>query len=117
MATKQVIALDVSYSETEFTVRFAFWFAISKNPVPRANGSAWGASGTSAGASAAENSAIEAGTIVEELNSFNFPVGTPVSAIEAVVQQAWAERNAQLNGQGGNQFYGDYWDGTQWGFQ
>ena len=117
MATKQVIALSVSYTETEFTINFAFWFPITKNPVPQTAGSAWVPSGASAGASAAENQAIQAGTIREEGYSHTFPVGTPIAAIEAIVQQAWTERNAQINGQGANQFYGNFFDGVSWQFQ
>jgi hypothetical protein len=115
MATKQIIVLDESTSETQVSYRVAFWFPITVNPVPQTAGSAWVPSGTSLGASAAENTALQVGTIKEELQSFTFPVGTPVSAIEAVLQQAWAKRNAQIGGQGANQFYGSFFDGTSWG--
>lgn len=118
-STPEVIALDESFSETSFTLRFAFWFPITKNPTPQPGsaGSVWTASGTSAGATVAQNTAIQNGTILEEVRTFTFPVGTPVAAIEAVVQQAWIERNAQINGQGANQFYGDYFNGAAWAFQ
>jgi hypothetical protein len=115
MATKQIIVLDQQTNETEVNYRIAFWFPITLNPVPQSAGSAWVPSGSSAGASTAENQAIQAGTIKEEVRSFDFPVGTPVSAIEAVLQQAWAKRNAQIAGQGANQFYGSFFDGTTWG--
>lgn len=115
MATKQIVVLDEGTSETQVSYRIAFWYPITVNAVPQTAGSVWVASGTSAGASVAENSAIQAGTIKEEVQSFSFPVGTPVSAIEAVLQQAWAKRNAQINGQGANQFYGAFYDGTAWG--
>jgi hypothetical protein len=114
MATKQIIVLAESTSETEVNYTVAFWYPITLNPVPQSAGSVWVPLGTSAGASTAENQAIQAGTIKEEVRSFDFPVGTPVSAIEAVLQQAWAKRNAQIAGQGANQFYGSWFDGSAW---
>ena len=115
MATKQIIVLSQGSNGTEVSYSVAFWYPITLNPVPQTAGSAWVPSGTSAGASTAENQAIQAGTIREEIQGFSFPVGTPVAAIEAVLQQAWAKRNAQIAGQGANQFYGSWFDGTAWG--
>lgn len=115
MATKQIIVLSEGTSETEVSYQVAFWYPITLNPVPRSAGSAWVPSGTSAGASTTENSAIQAGTILEEVRGFSFPVGSPVSAIEAILEQYWTKRNAQINGQGANQYYGAYFDGTAWG--
>lgn len=115
MATKQIIVLDARFSETEVSYRCVFWFPITAQPVTQTAGSVWVASGTSAGASAAENAAIQGGTIKEEAQVFTFPVGTPVSAIEAYLQAYWARRNGQINGQGANQFYGAFFDGTAWG--
>jgi hypothetical protein len=117
MATKQIIVLSQSTSETEVAYTVLFWYPITKQPVPQTAGSAWVASGTSTGAASAENQAIQAGTIKEEARGFTFPVGLTVSAIEAFLQQTWANRNAELNGQGPNQYYGSYFDGTAWGAQ
>lgn len=118
-AAKEVIVLDESTTATTVTYQVLFWYPITKNPKPQAGsaGSLWVASGTSAGATSAENTAIQNGTILEENTSFSFPVGIPVAAIESVLQQAWAERNAQINGQGANQYYGAYFNGTAWGAQ
>jgi hypothetical protein len=115
MATKQIIVLSQSTNGTEVTYQVAFWFAITLNPVSQTAGSLWVPSGTSLGASVAENSAIQAGTVREESASFSFPIGTPISAIEAVLQAAWAKRNTQISSQGANQFYGSWFDGTVWG--
>jgi hypothetical protein len=114
MANKQIIVLSQQSNGIQVNYNVLFWYPITLNPVTQTAGSAWVPSGTSAGASAAENSAIQAGTIREEGGSFSFPVGTPVAAIESVLQQAWAKRNAQIAGQGANQFYGSWYDGTQW---
>lgn len=115
MATKQIVVLDENSNGTEVFYRVAFWYPITASAVPQTAGSVWVPSGTSVGASAAENTAIQAGTIKEEVQSFSFPVGTPVAAIEAVLQQAWAKRNGQIAGQGANHFYGAFYDGAVWG--
>lgn len=116
-ANPQVIVLSESVSGTNVTYSILFWIPITANPVPQTAGSIWTASGASAGASSAQNTAIQAGSIREEAESFEFPVGTPVSAIEAILQQAWTNRNGQINGQGANQYYGSFWNGTAWGAQ
>src|SRR5205823_14960406 len=100
---KQIIVLSQSTNGTEVNYNVAFWYPITLNPVPQTAGSVWVPSGTSLGASAAENASIQAGTIREEGGSFSFPIGTPISAIEAVLQASWAKRNAQISSQGANQ--------------
>ena len=117
MAAKQIIVLTEETNETEVSYGVLFWFPITLNPLARTAGSTWTASGSSAGATAAENTAVQNGSILEEEHSYSFPVGTPVSAIQAILQAAWAKRNAQIAGQGANQYYGDYFDGTAWGAQ
>ena len=92
MATKQIIVLSQSTSETEVNYNVLFWHPITKNPVAQTAGSVWVASGTSLGASTAENQAIQAGTIREEGHGFTFPVGLSVAAIEAFLQQAWTNQ-------------------------
>jgi hypothetical protein len=117
MATKQVIVLSESSNGTDVNYTVLFWYPITLNPVSRSSGSVWAASGTSLGASSAENTAVLNGSIYEEVRSFTFPVGTPIAAIQSVLQQAWTKRNAQIAGQGGNQFYGSYFDGSVWSSQ
>lgn len=114
---KQIIVQSQSTSETEVIYNVLFWFPITKQPVTQTAGSSWTPSGTSLGASSAENQAIQAGTVKEEGHSYVFPINLAVANIEAFLQQAWANRNAQLNGQGANQFYGSFFDGTTWGAQ
>lgn len=116
-ATKEIIVLAQSSNGTTVIYNVLFWFPISTNPQTQSGGSSWTASGTSTGATTAENAAIQAGTIKEESQPFSFPVGTPVSAIESILQQAWTKRNAEIGGIGGNQFYGSFWDGSVWGSQ
>lgn len=106
---KQIIALQQSSNGTDVSYQVAFWFPITSGAQTQTAGSAW------TGASAAENQAIQNGSVKEEIVGYTFPVGTPATAIKAILQQAWTERNAQINGVGPNQFYGVFFDSvTGW---
>ena len=116
MANKQIIVLSKTTTETEVTYSCLFWFPITTKPAPQTAGSAWAPiTGATTGASAAENTAIQNGTVKEEANEFTFPVGLAVGNIEAFLQQAWTNRNNELSGIGAYQFEGSYFDGTTWG--
>lgn len=116
-ATKQVIVLNQTSNGTDVTYNVLFWYPITANLVTRTSGSLWVASGTSTGATTAEHTAIQNGSILEESGSVTVPVGTPIAAIQAILQQKWAKRNTQIAGQGTNQFYGNFWDGGIWSAQ
>ena len=107
---KRIIVLDRSTSESEANYNCLFWFQLSSGIRTQSAGSAWVPNGSSVGASAGENQAIQAGTILEESHSFQFPVATPITDIENVMLQAWTNRNQQINGVGPNQFYGSFND-------
>lgn len=114
MAVKRVIVLTQSSSETEITYNGLFWIPVTSGIRTQTAGSLWVANGTSLGAAAAENTAIQNGTILEVPWSFQFPVGTPAATIEITLQQAWTNKNAQVNAVGPNQFYGFFYDGVAW---
>jgi hypothetical protein len=114
MATQQVIVLENFSNETETTYTGLFWFPITSGIRPQTNGSAWTASGSSAGATTAENAAIEAGTIIEIGWSYTFPNNFAIADVQAFLQQAWANKNVQINGVGPNLYYGYWWNGTSW---
>jgi hypothetical protein len=113
----EIIILSVTQTESELQVSCLFWFAITSGVRTQTAGSAWVASGSSAGASAAQNSAIQAGTILEESHNFTFPIGTSQATVENYLQQAWTNRNGQINGVGPNLYYGAYWNGSAWATQ
>jgi len=114
MAVKRIIVLTQNSSETEINYSGLFWIPITSGVRIQTAGSAWVANGTSTGAAAAENTAIQNGTISEIGWNFSFPVGTAVATIEAFLQQAWTNKNAQVNAIGANQYYGSWYDGTIW---
>jgi len=107
---KEIIALTQVSDGTNQTIQFAMWYSITSGMLPQPTvSSQW------AGASTAENTAIQNGTVKEEIYIHTFPLNTPATAIKAVVNQAWTDRNAQINGVGPNQFNGIFFDSvTGW---
>ena len=116
MATLQVIVLNAYQDALNINVTAAFWFPITSGARPLLNNvtSAWTASSPSVGASAAQNTAIQNGTILEEVRNFSFPLGTTTNSMQAALQQYWTNRNKEVAALGGNQYYGYTWDGTVW---
>lgn len=114
MAAKRIIVLTQSTNGTQLTYSGVFWIPITSGARPVSAASSWVPNGTSAGAVQAELTAIQNGTVFESPWVYSFPTGTAVATIEAYLQQAWTDLNAQVNGIGGNQFYGSWWDGTVW---
>jgi hypothetical protein len=104
--SKQIIILGTSQSATLFNVNVLMWFPITQFPKPGAPLSAW------SGASAAENSAIQAGSIVEESNAFQFPLGFGAGNIKTFLQQYWTSRNAAIGGLGTNQYANVFYDSS-----
>jgi len=114
MAVKRIIVLTQSTNETQVGYSGLFWIPVASGVRTQTTGSAWLANGSSTGATSAENTAILNGTIAEVAWDYSFPVGTPVATIEAFLQQAWTNKNDEVNGIGANQYYGSWWDGTAW---
>jgi len=106
---KQIIVLGVSQSSTQFQVNALFWYPITSGIQTRTSGSQW------SGASSAENLAIQNGTVLEEGQSFAFPVGTLTATIKDVLNKAWTQRNSALGGIGPNLYNGVFYDSaTLW---
>lgn len=103
-AAKQVVVQGVQQNGTQITVTAVFWYPITSGALTRTAGSLW------VGASAAENQAIQNGTVLEEVQAFPFPVGTTTAAIKDVLNKAWTQRNAAIGGVGPNQYNGIFLD-------
>ena len=95
---KQIIILGVTTTPLLNSINCVFWYPISSSAKAVSGISVW------PGASAAENQAIQAGSVLEETQSFQFPVGFTPASIKAFLLQYWANRNAQLAGVGPGQF-------------
>lgn len=94
--------------------RYAFWLA-----VPAARQSFFAnATATSAvkDASASEISAIQSGSIKEQVSVFTVPPGTTLAQIESSLATQYAAAQTALNAQSANPWdhYGTTWDGTSW---
>jgi hypothetical protein len=91
---KQIVVLGAAQNSLWTNVIVATWFPITSGAKTVTTGSVWGL------ASAGENAAIQAGTVLEESNSFQFPTNLPVANVKAFLLQYWNNRNAQINGIG-----------------
>src|SRR6185437_3509073 len=108
-AAKQIIVLGESQNGTTVTIQAAFWYPITAGALAQTKGSVW------TGASAAENTAIQNGSVLEEVQNFTFPVGATPTTIKDVLNKAWTQRNTALAGIGPNQFNGIFFDSvTGW---
>lgn len=105
-AAKRLIVIKQSTSGSNVCYTVANWYAITSGIQTQSLGSSW------TGASAGETTAIQNGTILEEVNVTCFPVLQDVTSIKAVLVQQWTNRNAQIGGIGPAQYQGVYFDGT-----
>lgn len=108
---KKIVILGVSQSSLWTSVNAVFWFPVTVAGTAKAQtaGSAW------AGASAPENAAIQAGTVIEEQMTHTFPTGLATASIKDFLLTYWASRNAQIAGVGPNLYNGVFDDSvTGW---
>lgn len=106
---KQIIILGVSTTPVLQSINCVLWYPITSGKVAVSGVSTW------SGASAAENTAIQNGSVLEEVNSFQFPVGYATASIKTFLQQYWANRNTAINGVGPGLYNGVFDDSaTGW---
>jgi len=91
---KQIIVLGVSTTPLLNNINCVFWYPITSSAKAVSGISTW------PGASAAENAAIQNGSVLEETGSFQIPVGFGSVNTKAFLLQYWTNRNTQLNGVG-----------------
>jgi hypothetical protein len=103
-AAKQIIVVQQSANGAQQCYTVANWYAITTGLQAQTKGSAW------SGASAAENTAIQNGSVLEEVNTTCFPVGQDVGSIKLVLQKYWSVRNGEIGGIGPAQFQGVFFD-------
>jgi len=108
-AAKQIIVIQQSANGAQQCYTVANWYAITTGLQAQTKGSAW------SGASTAENTAIQNGSVLEEVNTTCFPVGQDVGSIKLVLQKAWSVRNGEIGGVGPAQYQGVFFDSvTGW---
>jgi hypothetical protein len=106
---KKIGIIGATQSSLWTSVSAVFWFPIASGIKTQTAGSAW------AGASAAENTAIQNGTVLEEQQSFNFPSGLATASMKDYLDNYWTRRNAQIAGVGPGLYAGVFEDSiTGW---
>ena len=108
---KKIIILDKIAGERP-SYRVAFWA-----DVPSARQSFYaGASLTSAwgDASVAENTALQAGSVVERVETFSADPPKSKSQIKVFLEARWMAFQAEIDAANPWNFYGSFWDGTTW---
>jgi len=107
---KKIIILDVKKGPGgDTSVQYAFWFPIPlARRVPKAGKSFY------RDASAGELSALQDGSVIEEVNESQF-TGATVAQIKSFLQNKYAIRESAISAlPNPNQYYGTSWDGTTW---
>lgn len=109
---KRIIVLEQPNDEsTKFTV--LFWLS-----VPAARQSFYAKPGAVSkwpGASQAENDAIAAGQVKEEVGVYSRPGGSGMAQVQADLEADWATKQALVDAYNPWNFYGSFWDSaTGW---
>jgi hypothetical protein len=109
MPSKRIVILEQSDANT---YRYAMWADV---PAARQSFyakagvvSAWG------GAAAGDNTALQNGSVVEQVATFSVPTGEALATTLARLQSLWT---AYQNGITNNNLwvrYGSFWDGSTW---
>jgi hypothetical protein len=105
-AAKRVVVVKQATNGAQVCYTLANWFAITTGQQAQTAGSIW------TGASAAENTAIQNGSVLEEISTQCFAVGQDVTTIKAALVQSWTVRQSQINGIGPAQFQGVFFDSS-----
>jgi hypothetical protein len=111
----KLAVLPVSASQSTQTFSYVLWLT-TLTPLPKAGAvSAWTASALSAGASAAQNNALAAGSFLEVARSVTFPITQAIGDVQIYMQNDWqaSQTALQSNTQPGA-YYGYTWNGLSW---
>ena len=110
MAKKIIILERLSTQNSSF--RVAYW---ADAPAARQTFyadpikvSAWG------GASAAENTALQDGSVVERVETSSVEGQKTRAEVKTILEARWAGFQAEINAANPWNFYGSFWDGTIW---
>jgi hypothetical protein len=92
--SKKIIVIGASISNAIYNIQVVLWYPITSGQKTTTGVSTW------AGASTAENSALQNGSVLEEVQNFQFPVNLPTTEIKIYLDQYWTNRNSNLGGVG-----------------
>lgn len=109
---RQIIILERLNEPSDFSFRYLFWAT-----VPAARVGAYAdAAATSAFKSATgpELAALQAGQVVEHVDTAFYPAGTAIAVIEADLVAKFNVYQAQITAANPTVRYGTYYDGAVW---
>jgi hypothetical protein len=115
-AAVQVVVLNVQDAGSgRVSYNYLCWLN-APNPLPNPSFvSAWKALGASAGPSAAQITALQNGTVIEQTGSVTVSSATAISSVENTLTSDCSTRQAYIsNIPGAGSFYGFTWNGTAW---
>jgi|SRR5215469_16247050 len=111
MPRLRVVILDQTLDDAN-TYRFMMWAdvpAARQQYYANANAkSAWN------GATAADNTNLQTGSVVEQVTVQRIPGGSSLAQIENFLQNAWTNFQNNVNNNNPWLRYGSTWDGTTW---
>lgn len=111
MASKRIIILERTRDERP-VFSIAFWADV---PVARQSFYARvGAVSKWIGATAADNTAIATGQVVEMIDTISMPPGATVPQIQAALQDRWSAFQGEVTNENKWVRYGTTWDETAW---
>lgn len=112
----QVIVLNVSDAgSNRVTYNYLCWLN-SPNALPNPNFvSQWKALGASTGPSAAQITALQSGSVIEQSSSLSVSSATLITSVENTMISDCGTRQTYMNNNPGQGiFYGFTWNGTAW---
>lgn len=95
---KQIIIVTSQRQASNIAYTIAFWYPITQSLSPQSSGSQWSKASTQ------ENSAIQNGSVLEEIESFTFPLNIQLGTIKDTLSSRWVLRNGQIAGVGPGQW-------------
>ena len=115
MARLNIIILDRSDPTNPNVYRYVFWADVPSARQPFYAALA-GPTAVSAwkDALAADNTALQNGSVVEKVDTIQVPSHATLAQIRVFLQDKWAEYQAAITARNPWQRYGTTWDGTTW---
>jgi hypothetical protein len=118
-AATQIIVLSMQDAGSNRVIYNYLCWLNTPNPLPNPNFvSQWKAIGSSVGPSAPQITALQNGTVVEQIGIITVSSTTAIAAVQNTMISDCNSRQAYINtNPGPGTFYGQTWNGTSWVLQ
>jgi hypothetical protein len=112
---RQIIILERNTRGSNIEFRAAFWLAVPTLRQPLYANASAKSQVLDGSVTAGELTAIQNGSVVEQVDTFQYPSGNTLASIEADLQAQFTQRQADFNADSARfQRYGSSFDGTTW---